>query len=166
MTNDVTCMRRAIELARGVDLPFGAVIVRRGTDEVLAEGVNRTDKSPTLHAEIDAINRCASMHPGIDWRELDLYATAEPCPMCQGAIEFAGIGAVHYGTSIPWLKSHGWWQIDIRGADRAAVADRRRPADRRSARSGVQRSLRSGQPATVISSGVQHETRCRYGSSR
>jgi len=112
-------MRHAIRLASSVDLPFGALIVRRGTGEILAEGVNRTDESPTLHAEIDAINRCASRHPGIDWRELDLYATAEPCPMCQGAIEFAGIGTVYYGASIPWLQSQGWWQIDLRAAELA-----------------------------------------------
>ena len=119
MTDAVEFMRRAIAVARTVDLPFGAVMVRRTTGEILAEGVNRTDESPTLHAEIDAINRCAASNPGLDWRELDLYTTAEPCPMCQGAIEFAGIGTVYYGTSIPWLTSHGWWQIDLRAADLA-----------------------------------------------
>ncbi len=119
MTKQIECMRRALAVARKLDLPFGAIIVRRETGEVLAEGVNRTDESPTFHAEIDAINRCASQHSGVDWRELDLYTTAEPCPMCQGAIEFAGIGTVYFGTSIPWLMSRGWWQIDLRAAELA-----------------------------------------------
>lgn len=123
MPHDTEIMRQAIRLARqSPDLPFGAVIVRRGTGEVLAEGVNRTGDSPILHAEIDAITRCAASHRGIDWLELDLYATAEPCPMCQGAIEFAGITRVYYGSSIPWLKSRGWWQIALRAADIARLS--------------------------------------------
>jgi tRNA(Arg) A34 adenosine deaminase TadA len=108
-------MRRAIALAKQVPrLPFGAVIVRRATGEIVAEGFNRSSESPTFHGEIDAINRCAAAHHSIDWTELDLYTTAEPCPMCQSAIEWAGIPLVVYGSSIPFLQSLGWWQIDIR----------------------------------------------------
>jgi tRNA(adenine34) deaminase len=111
-------MRQAMAAAqRAPALPFGAVLVRRHTGQVIAVGVNRTDDSPTFHAEIDAINRCAAQHAGIAWTELDLYTTAEPCPMCQGAVEFAGIQTVYYGTSIPWLQAHGWWQIDIRAEE-------------------------------------------------
>ena len=111
-------MRRAIALAKQVPrLPFGAVIVQRATGEIVAEGFNRSSDSPTFHGEIDAINRCAAAHPSIDWTELDLYTTAEPCPMCQSAIEWAGIGTVYYGTSIPYLKDRGWPQIDIRAEE-------------------------------------------------
>ncbi len=111
-------MRRAIALAKQVpQLPFGAVIVRRATGEIVAEGFNRSSESPTFHGEIDAINRCAAAHPSIDWTELDLYTTAEPCPMCQSAIEWAGIATVYYGSSIPYLKDRGWWQIDIRAEE-------------------------------------------------
>jgi len=66
------------------------------------------------HGEIDAINRCAAEHPGIDWKRLTLYTTAEPCPMCQSAIVWAGMPLVVFGTSIPYLKKMGWGQIDIR----------------------------------------------------
>lgn len=111
-------MRRAIALARQVpEVPFGAVIVRRATGEIVAEGWNRSSENPTLHGEIDAINRCAAAHRSIDWTGLDLYTTAEPCPMCQGAVEWAGIGTVYYGTSIPYLTERGWWQIDIRAEE-------------------------------------------------
>jgi len=111
-------MRQAIALAKQVPrLPFGAVIVRRATGEIVAEGFNRSSESPTFHGEIDAINRCAAAHRSIDWTELDLYTTAEPCPMCQSAIEWAGIATVYYGTSIPYLKDRGWWQIDIRAEE-------------------------------------------------
>ncbi len=111
-------MRRAIELALQVpEFPFGAVIVRRSSGEIIAEGFNQSAINPTLHGEMVAINQCATRHHLADWRELDLYTTAEPCPMCQGAIEWAGIKTVYYGTSIPYLQKHNWWQINIRAVE-------------------------------------------------
>jgi tRNA(Arg) A34 adenosine deaminase TadA len=111
-------MRLAIAMAQNVPLfPFGAVIVRRTTGEVLAQGYNRSSLNPTYHGEIDVINRCAADHSPLDWTELDLYTTAEPCPMCQSAIEWAGIATVYFGTSIPFLQQHGLRQIDIRAEE-------------------------------------------------
>ncbi len=111
-------MRLAIVMAQQVpQFPFGAVIVRRATGEVLAQGFNRSSHNPTLHGEIDVINRCAAAHAQVDWTTLDLYTTAEPCPMCQSAIEWAGIATVYFGTSIPFLQEHGWRQIDIRAEE-------------------------------------------------
>jgi tRNA(adenine34) deaminase len=107
-------MRRAIELtAHSPGLPFGAVIVHAPTGRVVAEGWNRTAENPTWHGEIDAINRLAAASPAPDPAELVLYTTAEPCPMCQGAVLFAGIGAVVFGASIRFLADTGWDQIDI-----------------------------------------------------
>jgi len=111
-------MLQAIEGAKkSPKFPFAAVIVQRETGEIIARGVNRFSENPIFHGEIDAINQCAKLHPEIDWSKLDLYTTAEPCPMCQGAIEWAGIAAVYYGTSVPFLQSLGWWQIDIRAEE-------------------------------------------------
>ncbi len=111
-------MRLAIAMAQKVpQFPFGAVIVRRTTGEILAQGFNRSSHNPTFHGEMDVINRCAAAHSPIDWTELDLYTTAEPCPMCQSAIEWAGISTVYFGTSIPFLQRHGWRQIDIRAEE-------------------------------------------------
>ncbi len=111
-------MHLAIAMAQNVpQYPFGAVIARRPTGEVLAQGFNRSSNNPTFHGEIDVINRCAADHSPIDWTELDLYTTAEPCPMCQSAIEWAGIPTVYFGTSIPFLQQHGWSQIDIRAEE-------------------------------------------------
>lgn len=122
-------MYRAIELALQVpEFPFGAVIVRRETGEIVAEGFNQSAINPTFHGEMVALNRCAESHQGADWSEFDLYTTAEPCPMCQSAIEWAGIATVYYGTSIPYLQQRGWWQIDIRAAEiiaRTAFRDSR-----------------------------------------
>ena len=127
-------MRRAIAQAKLVpQLPFGAVIVHGSTGEVLAEGHNQSLENPTYHGEMVAINNCAAKHPKIDWAPLVLYTTAEPCPMCQSAIAWAGIGMVVYGSSIPFLKSLGWWQIDIR----AEEVIRRTPFRRCVLRGGV-----------------------------
>lgn len=116
-------MLAALEQARrSPELPFGAVLVERRTGTIVATGVNRTADSPTYHAEIDAINRCAAADPGVDWSELALVTTAEPCPMCQAAIELAGIREVYFGTSIPWLIAQGWWQLTLRAAEVAARA--------------------------------------------
>jgi len=107
-------MRRAIELAGNVpELPFAAVIVDQDTGEVLSEGWNKSSINPTWHGEIDAINHMAEA--GCDWkaRSLALYTTAEPCPMCQGAIHWTGIETVIFGTSIRFLQQLGWKQIDI-----------------------------------------------------
>jgi tRNA(adenine34) deaminase len=107
-------MRRAIALAANVpNLPFGAVIVNRDSDKIVAEGWNKTSINPTWHGEIDAINQLVLADPGIDGSNLILYTTAEPCPMCQGAILWSGIETVVFGTSIRFLQANGWRQIDI-----------------------------------------------------
>jgi tRNA(Arg) A34 adenosine deaminase TadA len=107
-------MRRAIELGKKVlDLPFGAVIVDRQSGEIVVEGWNRSRENPLWHGEIDAINQLALARPGFDGTQLLLYSTAEPCPMCQSAILWAGVGTVIFGTSIRFLQNRGWWQIDI-----------------------------------------------------
>ncbi len=111
-------MRLAIEQAQKVPTaPFGAVIVDSRSSTVLAEGHNRSIDSPTFHGEVDVINRLAmSPERPEDWSPLVLYTTAEPCPMCQSAIAWAGIGSTVFGSSIPFLQDLGWWQIDIRAA--------------------------------------------------
>lgn len=114
-------MRRAITLALRIpEFPFGAVIVKRETGEIVAEGYNQSALNPVFHGEIVAINRCAELHHPADWSGFDLYTTAEPCPMCQAAIEWAGIACVYYGTSMPYLQNHDWRQITIRAAEVSA----------------------------------------------
>lgn len=111
-------MQQAIDLAAHVlERPFATVIVDRVTGEVIAEGWNRSDENPTWHGEIDAINRLIANGSTIDCSKLVLYTTAEPCPMCQGAILWAGIGSVVFGTSIRFLIDIGWRQIDIQAEE-------------------------------------------------
>lgn len=61
-------MRQTIALAADVpERPFAALIADRVTGNVIAEGRNQSDKNPTWHGEIDAINRLAADVPGIDY---------------------------------------------------------------------------------------------------
>ena len=119
---DEAHMRRAISLAgNNPKYPFAAILVdpQKG---VVAEGWNRSVHNPTWHGEMDAINKCAASNPKIDWIKLTLYTTAEPCAMCQGAVSWAGIRRVVFGSSIPFLKSLNWWAIDIRAEELARLA--------------------------------------------
>jgi tRNA(adenine34) deaminase len=123
MLDDEHHMRRAIELAHNSPaLPFGAVVVHRGTGEVLAEGWNRVEENPLLHGEVVALDAVAALRPRPDGRDLVLYTTAEPCPMCMGAILWAGVGRVVFGTGIRFLLDTGWRQIDISAAEVASRA--------------------------------------------
>jgi tRNA(adenine34) deaminase len=120
--DDESHMRRAIRLAgNNPKYPFAAVLVDE-EKRVVGEGWNRSDQNPTWHGEMDAINKCAAAHPRIDWARLTLYTTAEPCAMCQGAVAWAGIKRVVFGSSIPFLKSVDVWAIDIRAEELARLA--------------------------------------------
>ncbi|MDP8938743.1 MAG: nucleoside deaminase [Actinomycetota bacterium] len=107
-------MRRAVEIARrNPEAPFGCVILDVETGEVVAEGLNEAERSPVLHGETAAIINLFNTDPRVDTSRLVLYTTAEPCPMCSGAILWSGIPRVVYGTSIETLKGLGRPHIDL-----------------------------------------------------
>ena len=99
-------MEAAIEEARtGLaegGIPIGSVLVHRG--RILGRGHNRRVQqgSPTLHAEIDALER-AGRHPAYVYRESVLYTTLSPCAMCTGAILLYGIPRVVVGENETFL---------------------------------------------------------------
>ncbi|MEG1751801.1 MAG: nucleoside deaminase [Clostridia bacterium] len=79
--------------------PFGAVVVKNG--QVVGKGHNMVLKNndPTAHAEISAIrNACKNLNT-FNLSGCELYVTAEPCPMCYGAILWANIKKVYYGCN-------------------------------------------------------------------
>ena len=107
-------MRRAIQIACGnPDAPFGCVIADAETGEILAEGLNDAEKSPILHGETAAVIDLFDGRPGADPSDLVLYTTAEPCPMCSGAILWGGIPRVVLGTRLETLKSLGCPLVDL-----------------------------------------------------
>lgn len=107
-------MRKAIEAARANPrYPFGAVIVRAGTGEVVATGVNHSSENPILHGEIDCMNDYVRRHGNRDWKEMVLYTTGEPCSMCMSALIWSGIGGVVYASSIDGIRRAGIGQIGL-----------------------------------------------------
>ncbi len=107
-------MRLAIEEARKNPIwPFGAVIVRPETGEVMARGVNNSRANPTLHGEIACMNDYVQRHGNRGWAQLMLYTTGEPCSMCMSALVWAGIGGVVFASSIDIIRRAGIEQISI-----------------------------------------------------
>lgn len=115
-------MAMAIELIESDSGPFGTVIVDRARDEVVCSGKVEYRENPIFHGEIVAINDCAKRRPRVEWGDLTLYTTAEPCPMCQSAVLWTGISQVVYGTSIQDMIRFGINQIRLESPTVAAAA--------------------------------------------
>ncbi|MCX6072775.1 MAG: nucleoside deaminase [Campylobacterales bacterium] len=79
--------------------PFGAVILCDG--KVIARAHNEVLKTndPTAHAEINAIRKASHLLGRFDLSDCILYTTCYPCPMCMGAIFWARIPTVYYGST-------------------------------------------------------------------
>jgi guanine deaminase len=100
---DNTFMARAIQLSvdnvrSGQGGPFGAVIVQGG--RIVAEGANRVTftNDPTAHAEVIAIRKACAQLGSFELRDCELYTSCEPCPMCLGAIYWARLARIYYGS--------------------------------------------------------------------
>lgn len=96
-------MQRAIDLSResvkSGGGPFGAVIVKNG--EILAEASNGVTKNndPTGHAEINAIRKASKELRNFDLSGCVIYSSCEPCPMCLGAIYWAGLDQLYFANT-------------------------------------------------------------------
>lgn len=79
--------------------PFGTVIVKDGV--IVGRGHNRVvyKKDPTCHGEMEAIRDACQNLDTFDLSGCELYTTAEPCPMCLGAVLWANIKTVYYGCN-------------------------------------------------------------------
>src|SRR5699024_5373442 len=76
--------------------PFGAVIVKDG--KIIAKAVNTMlyDQDPTAHAEMSAIRKAGKTLQSVDLSGCIVYASGEPCPMCQAAMYMAGIREAYF----------------------------------------------------------------------
>ena len=77
------------------DQAYGAVVVRDGV--IVGEGRNYVllQSDPTAHAELLAVRDAARRLNKRDLSDCDVYSTATPCPMCQGALYWARIRRYH-----------------------------------------------------------------------
>jgi tRNA(Arg) A34 adenosine deaminase TadA len=106
--SDENFLRLAIALAQQArehgDKPFGAVLVEGGV--IIHQSRNRIYElsDPTAHAELGVISDYCRAQRRFSLAGCTLYASAEPCPMCAGAIHWARIARVVYSVSQPMLQ--------------------------------------------------------------
>ena len=99
--SDVQYMRRCLQLARcgrGSTSPnpmVGAVVVCDG--RIIGEGYHVRAGEP--HAEVNAIRSACASVGTFSLKGYTIYSSCEPCPMCLGAIYWAGISRIVYGAS-------------------------------------------------------------------
>lgn len=103
-------MRTAIRLARYAldhdETPVACVFVHTPTDQVIAYGMNDTNKSLTgiAHAEFMGIEQLRQLVGNskqlLDlFEDITLYVTVEPCIMCASALKQLGIKRVVFGCA-------------------------------------------------------------------
>jgi tRNA(Arg) A34 adenosine deaminase TadA len=107
--------------------PFGAVIVCNGS--VIARAGNRVvpGHDPTAHAEVMAIRMAAVKLETHDLGGCTIYASCEPCPMCLGAIYWAGIRRIVYASdrfraaAAGFSDNHIYEEIGLENSARSIV---------------------------------------------
>ncbi len=105
MPTDSQFMEKALQEAHQAyaegEVPVGAVIVCG--DKVISRAHNLTERlsDVTAHAEMQAITMAANAIGGKYLQECTIYVTVEPCVMCAGALAWAQMKRVVYGTADP-----------------------------------------------------------------
>ncbi len=101
-------MREAIKVAwrarKNNNHPFGAILVdKEGNILLEAENTVESEMDVTCHAERNLVSKATKKYNPEFLKECVLISSAEPCPMCAGAIYWSNIGTVIYGLSEQWL---------------------------------------------------------------
>jgi tRNA(Arg) A34 adenosine deaminase TadA len=103
---DLHFLRRAIAISQQArdhgNHPFGALLVN-AEGQVLLEAENTvvTERDATGHAEINLVRMASRRFAPDVLAACTLYSSAEPCPMCAGAIHWGNLGRLVYGVGGP-----------------------------------------------------------------
>jgi tRNA(Arg) A34 adenosine deaminase TadA len=83
------------QAVREGDQAYGAVVVRDGV--IVGEGRNYVvlHSDPTAHSELLAVRDAARRLGTRDLSNCDVYSTATPCAMCQGALYWGRVRRVY-----------------------------------------------------------------------
>jgi tRNA(adenine34) deaminase len=94
-------LAEAVRAAEEGEVPIGAVAVGEGG--ILARDHNRSIqlRDPTAHAEVLVLREAARVLGNYRLPGMRIYVTVEPCPMCAGALVWARVAELVYGTSDP-----------------------------------------------------------------
>ena len=107
--DDSSLMRQCFALARASvekgNQPFGSLLVVDGRVIMRSENTTRSDNNVTHHAETNLLAAVFRKYGLKTLQGATLYTSAEPCPMCCGAIYMAGIARVVYGLSTERLAA-------------------------------------------------------------
>lgn len=81
------------------EIPVGAVVVCN--NQIIARAHNNTEQlsDVTAHAEIIALTAAATYLGSKYLTDCTMYVTLEPCAMCAGALSWAQLDKLVYGTS-------------------------------------------------------------------
>lgn len=96
--------------------PFGACIELDGKAIAVARNTVIRDDA-TCHAEVNCIRLASRLLRRFDLSGCVLYSTTEPCPMCFGAIHWARIGRVVYGSAIKDAARAGFNELGVSNAE-------------------------------------------------
>lgn len=100
--DDKYYMKQALAEARKAfergEVPVGAVVVCQNRVIARSHNLTETLNDVTAHAEMQAITAASDYLGGKYLTNCTLYVTVEPCVMCAGAIAWAQMGKLVYGT--------------------------------------------------------------------
>ncbi len=80
------------------DVPVGCVAVKNGKIIARAHNLRESTNDPTAHAEILCLKKAAKKQKWWVLKDVDIYVTLEPCPMCTAAIMQARARTIIYGA--------------------------------------------------------------------
>ena len=103
LLDDKYFMRQALIEARKAfdenEVPIGAVIVNKQRIVARAHNLTQTLNDVTAHAEMQAITIAENALGAKYLIDCTLYVTVEPCGMCAGALGWAQLSRIVFGTN-------------------------------------------------------------------
>ena len=102
MQKTIALAQQAVSDIDNHDVPVAAILVDEAAG-ILAEAVNsrEQEKSILAHAEINVMQKAASIKNSWNLSGTTLYVTLEPCAMCAGAILQSHISRVVFAAYEP-----------------------------------------------------------------
>ena len=97
-------IREAIEIAKHSEergnRPFGALLIAADGSHLGSAGNTQSEDHQVLaHAELNLLQSVTQQFSPEVLSQATLYTSAEPCPMCCGALFWAGINHLVFGVS-------------------------------------------------------------------
>ena len=120
--NNLKFLRQAFAVAQRAreqgNHPFGAILVDANGEKILeAENTVITDHDCVGHAETNLLREASRRFEARALAQCTIYASAEPCAMCAGAIYWSGVNRLVYGLSKQRLSEiqnqQIYWQLAL-----------------------------------------------------